>query len=595
MAPFDFERDGKLPSSSNGSSSFGSSSFGDYSITEETSLLSSESKPVSPTYQSTEATEDDVSDIDAGIQDEKKMGKSVLGILSLLMIGVFVGSADSTLVLATTDTIASEFGSLGLGSWLSTSYLLSMCAFQPLMGKLSDIYGRKIVLIVGYANFAIGSLLCGVGETLGVVILGRVICGLGAASMTLIVSLVITDLVPLLKVAFWRSYMNVVMTIGRAAGGPIGGLLADSIGWRWSFAGQAPLLVIAIIVVYFFLPNTKKSSPTSLSAPPDKYSRLKRIDFVGSVLLAAAIVILLGALSLAGQSLAPLHPIILGSVAGSIVLFVLFGVWEVKFAHEPVFPPGLLIQRDIITPYTIVALLLGAQYAVIFFIPLYPSKFRISLNESVALAGTRMFPAVLGNTLGGLFGGLLIARTGYYKTITIFGSALGVLCYLVLILRWTGNTGWLETCEIVPGGFGLGICLSSAFIALTSGLEHKKGDEEVGGKGKAQSKDMASATSGFFVMIPLGLILGIAVASSVQVGTNQVLLTDALKGFDGAEAILDAVSTDVNRIWELEEPLRTIVVDCYVQSFRWGFGVSLVSATIATVLSIFIREYPLRK
>ncbi|KAE8451430.1 hypothetical protein EG329_004059 [Mollisiaceae sp. DMI_Dod_QoI] len=588
MAVLDLERNGKLLSGSNASSSF-------ESITEETSLLSSEGKAVSPPYQSTEATEDDGSDVDKS-ENEKKMGKSVLGILSLLMLGVFVSSADSTLVLATTDTIASEFNALGLGSWLSTAYLLSMCAFQPLTGKLSDIYGRRIVLIAGYTLFAIGSILCGVGQTLPVVILGRVVQGLGASSMTLIVSLVITDLVPLLKVAFWRSYMNVVMTIGRAVGGPIGGLLADSIGWRWSFAGQAPLLVVAIIIVYFFLPNTKnKSSPTSSSFSPgnqDRWSRLRRIDFIGSILLAAAIVLLLGALSLAGQSLPPLHPIILGSVGGSLMLGGGFVVWELKFAHEPVFPPGLLVQRDIITPYGIVALLLGAQYAIIFFIPLY---FRISLNESVALAGTRMFPAVLGNTLGGLFGGIVIARTGYYKTLTIVGAALCVICYAVLIGRWTGNTSWGETMEILPGGFGLGICLSSTFIALTSSLDKAKLSTEGGNTKRGQSKDMASATSGFFVMIPLGLILGIAIASSVQVGMVRTLLSDALRGFEGAEAIFEAVSTDVGRIYQLDEPLRGIVIDCYVQSFRWGYGVSLVAATVATILSVFIREYPLRK
>lgn len=87
-----------------------------------------------------------------------------------------------------------------------------------------------------------------------------------------------------------------------------------------------------------------------------------------------------------------------------------------------------------------------------------------------------MFPAVLGNTLGGLFGGLLIARTGYYKTVTIVGAALGALCYLVLILRWTGNTGWLETMEIVPGGFGLGTCLSSE-SSISSLGEFKRRDD----------------------------------------------------------------------------------------------------------------------
>jgi MFS family permease len=158
--------------------------------------------------------------------------------------------------------------------------------------------------------------------------------------------------------------MNVVMTIGRSVGGPIGGLLADSIGWRWSFASQAPLLIIAIIIVYLYLPKTTKKTTGFGTENIDSKGRLKRIDFVGSALLAATIVLLLGALSLAGESLTIADPIILGSVGGSVALGVMFVVWEVKFAREPVFPPRLLIQRDVVTPYAIVALLLGAQYGV---------------------------------------------------------------------------------------------------------------------------------------------------------------------------------------------------------------------------------------
>lgn len=172
-----------------------------------------------------------------------------------------------------------------------------------------------------------------------------------------------------------------------------------------------------------------------------------------------------------------------------------------------------------------------------------------------------MFPAVLGNTLGGLCGGVVIARTGLYKSITIAGSIICVACYGVLILRWRGETGWWETMEIIPGGFGMGVCMSSeyfsfcagsfemyfnllirntgTFIALTSGLDKRRKEHE-GVNG--QNRDMASATSGFFVMIPLGLIMGIAIASSVQVGMVRSLLGERLRAFENAEEVSDFIS-----------------------------------------------------
>lgn len=158
----------------------------------------------------------------------------VAATISLLLIGVFVANTDSSLVLATNTTIASSFSSLPSASWLTTSYVMATCAAQPIVGKLSDIFGRKEVLLVSYVIFALGSGICGVGQSMWQVIAGRVISGLGGAGMSVVVAVLITDLVPLIEVASRRSYVNIVATTGRMVGGPLGGLLADLIGWRYA-------------------------------------------------------------------------------------------------------------------------------------------------------------------------------------------------------------------------------------------------------------------------------------------------------------------------------------------------------------------------
>ncbi|PBP26330.1 MFS general substrate transporter [Diplocarpon rosae] len=448
--------------------------------------------------------------------------KSLVAIISLLMIGVFMSNADGSLVLATFGTVSSEFGALGDASLLTTSYSLATCAVQPISSKLSDIYGRKAVLLVSYVLFGLGSVICGLGQSMWQVISGRIVAGTGAAGMTVIVSILITDLVPMIQVASWRSYVNVVSTFGRSIGGPLGGLLADTVGWRWSFLGQAPPIALAILLVALRL-----SSHTgySHSNSRQKYgsSKLRRIDFIGAIFLALTIVSLLGALSLGGQSLAWTHPLILALFASSLVLGTAFIVYEKKVALEPVFPPSLMVQRDVATNYAIIALQSAAQLAMIYSVPLY---FRVTQNSSNTAAGSHLFPAVLGNTLGGLLSGLYIQRTGRYKALAILATLCSSFSYLLLIVRWTGETNWLESLEIVPGGFGMGIAFSATFIGLQSVVN---------------KKDSAIATGGQYLWSGVGTVVGLAGASAVQIGSLRALLTEGLSRVPDAASVISAM------------------------------------------------------
>jgi MFS family permease len=208
------------------------------------------------------------------------------------------------------------------------------------------------------------------------VIAGRIVSGIGAAGMTVIVSVLITgkpqyslflrshlltelDLVPLIQVAAWRSYVNVVATLGRSIGGPLGGLLADTVGWRWSFTGQAPIVLIAIFLVAIYLPSS--AAPGLQKGEP---SKLRRIDFIGAFLLATTIISLLGALSFGGQTLPWRHPIVTGLLIGCVVVGIIFVMYETKYAMEPIFPPTLVTKRDVATSYAVLALQIAAQLGV---------------------------------------------------------------------------------------------------------------------------------------------------------------------------------------------------------------------------------------
>ena len=321
------------------------------------------------------------------------------------------------------------------------------------------------------------------------------------------------DLVPLIQVAAWRSYVNVVATLGRSIGGPLGGLLADTLGWRWSFIGQGPIILIAICLVALKLPSTGARGPAK-----GQPSRIRRIDFVGAFMLAITIVTLLGALSLGGQNLPWSHPVIISLAAGSFILGASFVTYEVKYALEPIFPPTLVIQRDVATPYAIYALQTAAQLGMMYTVPLY---FRSTQGSSNTVAGSHLFPAVLGNTVGGLLSGFLIQRTGRYKRLTILASVCAAISYGLLILRWHGKTSWLESLDIVPGGFGTGMAGSATFIALTVSVS---------------KPEMAMATGGMYLASAVGVVVGIATSSAIQLSSLQTLLVGSLHGPDAARA-----------------------------------------------------------
>lgn len=242
---------------------------------------------------------------------------------------------------------------------------MAMCAAQPVVGKLTDIFGRKPVLLTCYFLFTAGVGFSGIAQAFWQVVLGRSIAGIGGAGMSVIVSILITDLVPLIQVASWRSYVNVIATAGRSLGGPLGGLLADTIGWRWSFIGQMPFMILAFFLLAF---NLKEPTAEHDHGRPLIQSRqgsqIGRIDFFGAFLITGAIVSFLVAVDMAGGAASWKDPLVIGLIYTSISLGTIFNIFETRYAREPIFPTKLLLQREVITAYAVQALQVGAQLAV---------------------------------------------------------------------------------------------------------------------------------------------------------------------------------------------------------------------------------------
>ncbi|KAL3486219.1 major facilitator superfamily domain-containing protein [Aspergillus germanicus] len=476
---------------------------------------------------------------------------SVFGIIAVLLIGVFVANAEGSLVLATHGRISSEFNDFNNASWLVTSYVLAMTAAQPIYGKLSDIFGRTHMIIVAYAFFVLGCAMSGVGQSLLAVVAGRVVSGVGGGGMGSMVSIIITDLVPVREVGVWRSYVAIIATAGRGLGGPIGGFLADTVGWRWSFLGQCPPTLLAMLLTWMLVPNVGL-----VSSEGSIRSKFGRVDFLGAILLASATLLLLLPLELAGNIIPWTHFLVFSLPVLSFALMIVFVYVENNLVTEPIFAPRILATWNIILPNAINFCQAAAQLGMMYTVPTF---FEITQGASSTVAGAKLFPAVVGVTIGGLLGGYMTKRMGRYKALLAGATLCSSTAYFLLTVGWHNYVGFWRSLYIVPGGLGNGLVLSTAFTALTAGIE---------------KSSMATICSSFYFAANTGTVLGLSVTNAVLQGTVRHGLAASLRDEPQRDTIIEKAMLSIDYIQTLPAPLKAIVIGAYSEGFEFAHGTS---------------------
>jgi predicted MFS family arabinose efflux permease len=248
-----------------------------------------------------------------------------------------------------------------------------------------------------------------------------------------------------------------------------------------------------------------------------------RIDYLGSLTAAISVIAGIFLLDMAGQKFPWISPWSIGLATITVAFAIAFVVVEAFVAKEPVFSLHLLRNRDVVLSYIIMPLQSVAQMSMMFFVPLY---FQITARASNTVAGAHLAPAVLGNAIGGLLTGYIIRRTGRFKSLATSAGLVGAICYVLLICRWKGDTNVWESFYIFPGGFGMGICGSVIFVAMTAAIE---------------PRDIAMAASGLFQTLNMSVAVGVTAASSTLRFSLQSSLAEKLTGPDAPKVRCDFV------------------------------------------------------
>jgi EmrB/QacA subfamily drug resistance transporter len=375
-------------------------------------------------------------------------------ILGAVLLSLFLAALDQTIVATALPAIVRDFNGIDLVSWVSTGYLLASTAMVPIYGKLSDMYGRKPVLLWGIVVFLLGSALCGVASSMIGLIAFRVVQGIGAAAITSTAFATPADLFAPAERAKYMGLFGAVFGLASVVGPFLGGLLTDKISWHWVFYVNVPVGVIALAFV--------------LAKMPQLTSGLRaRIDWLGTILLIGAVVPLLLGLTL-DKSIHPWSsPLIVGLLVVALVCTALFLTVELRVA-SPVIALELFRNRTFAVG-VVASLLNGAAF---FGAVLFLSLFLVNvLGLSATQAGIAQIPLMAGFVLSSNVSSLLVQRVGRYKPFIIAGFVIMTIGF-ILMARITMTTSVYNIAwRVFLVGLGMGPAMPLLNLAVQNAAQ----------------------------------------------------------------------------------------------------------------------------
>jgi MFS family permease len=241
--------------------------------------------------------------------------------------------------------IGSEFNAANTISWLTTSYLITSTAFQPLYGRFSDILGRRTCFFTATVTFLLGCLGCAVAPDIVSLNIARALTGLGGGGLMTMATIINSDMIPFQQRGMYQACQNVLHGFGSICGASVGGFIADSIGWRWCFLCQVPISIFAFVVGYLVLEKDRheKQGPGPISDDdPVPVSKWEQIDLTGALLLVLGLSAQLAAMSMGGNNYPWSDVRVISALISSVILLMLFVMVELRTKAIPIMPMSML-------------------------------------------------------------------------------------------------------------------------------------------------------------------------------------------------------------------------------------------------------------
>ena len=386
--------------------------------------------------------------------------RQILTILSGLMLGMFLAALDQTVVSTAIRTISDDLKGFDLQAWATTAFLITSTIATPLYGKLSDLYGRRPFYLGAISIFVIGSMLCGMAQSMYELAAFRALQGIGAGGLMSLALAIIGDIVPPLQRARYQSLFLAVFGTSSVLGPLIGGFFAgaDSIfgvtGWRWIFYINVPVGAAALVVVsrVLHIPHTRREH---------------RIDWPGAVALVVCLVPLL-IVAEQGRLWGWESGRALACYGIGIVGLVLFILAERSYQDDALLPLRLFRNRSFAITSTSSFITGSGMFGSIVLLPLY---LQVVKGSSPTVAGLQTLPLVLGILGGAMGSGVAISRTSRYKMFPVVGSAMMAAALVMLSFVGADTPLWRTMIVMAFFGIGLGFNMQPIILAVQNAVD----------------------------------------------------------------------------------------------------------------------------
>ncbi|GAA5064045.1 MDR family MFS transporter [Nocardia callitridis] len=479
-------------------------------------------------------------------------------VFATIVLGMLMAALDQTIVATALPTIVADLGGAGHMAWVVTAYLLAEAVSTALVGKLGDLFGRKLVFQISGVVFILGSMLAGLANGMLLLIVARAVQGVGAGGLMVTAMALIADTIPLRQRGKYQGALGAVFGVTTVLGPTLGGLFTDHATWRWCFYINVPIAVIMVLLAARTLPRVRAAAKPI-------------IDYAGIGLVALGVSALILGLEWGGQEYPWGSPTVIGLFVAAAVLLVAFVAVELR-AEEPMLPMALFSSR-VFTVCSILSFIVG--FAMLGSMTYLPAYLQYVDGVSATASGLRTLPLVAGLFVTSILSGQVVARTGHYRYFPIVGTLVMAVGLALMSTMGRTTSAWLESLYMLLLGLGIGLTMQVLTIVVQNTVPYAQ---------------LGTATSGVTFFRTLGSAFGTAIFGTIydnQLGPNLAgALTEA--------RVPPSAAADPQSLRALPTEQATPIIDAYAKSldqvFLWVVPIALVGFLIAW----FLKEVPLR-